>query len=59
LFFALGATGSLAFLFDNVLALQLRGSEAAARMTIAMRICMTSAAMLVVLSQPLWPCLLG
>jgi O-antigen/teichoic acid export membrane protein len=55
LFFALGATGGLAFLLDNVLALQLLGPEAAARMTIAMRICMTASAMLVVLSQPLWP----
>ncbi len=55
LFFVLGITGSLSFMLDNVLALQLLGPEASALMTIAMRICMTAVSMLAVLSQPLWP----
>ena len=55
LFFILSITGGLAFMLDNVLALQLLGPEASARMTIAMRICMTAVGMLTVLSQPLWP----
>jgi O-antigen/teichoic acid export membrane protein len=55
LFFILGITGGLSFMLDNVLALQLLGPEASARMTIAMRICMTAIGMLVVMSQPLWP----
>lgn len=55
LFFVLGVTGGLSFMLDNVLALQLLGPEASARMTIAMRICMTAIGMLAVVSQPLWP----
>jgi O-antigen/teichoic acid export membrane protein len=55
LYFTLAITGGLSFMLDNVLALQLLGPEASARMTIAMRICMTGAGLLVVLSQPLWP----
>jgi O-antigen/teichoic acid export membrane protein len=55
LYFILGITGSLSFMLDNVLALQLLGAEASARMTIAMRICMTGVGMLAVISQPLWP----
>jgi len=55
LFFIVGVAGGLAFFLDNVLALQLLGPEASARMTIAMRICMTAIGLIVVLSQPLWP----
>ena len=55
LFFVLGITGGLAFMLDNVLTLQLLGPEASARMTIAMRVCMTAVGLLAVLSQPLWP----
>lgn len=55
LFFVLGITGGASFMFDNVLALQLLGPEASARMTIALRICMTAVGFLIVLSQPLWP----
>jgi len=55
LFFILGVAGGLSFFLDNVLALQLLGPEASARMTIAMRICMTAIGMLIVISQPLWP----
>jgi O-antigen/teichoic acid export membrane protein len=55
MFFILGITGGLAYMLDNVLALQLLGAEASARMTIALRICMTAVGMLAVMSQPLWP----
>jgi O-antigen/teichoic acid export membrane protein len=55
LFFVLGITGGLSFMLDNVLALQLLGPEASARMTIAMRICMAAVGMLIALSQPFWP----
>jgi O-antigen/teichoic acid export membrane protein len=55
MFFILGIAGGASFMFDNILALQLLGPEASARMTIALRICMTAVGMLVVLSQPLWP----
>jgi O-antigen/teichoic acid export membrane protein len=55
LLFALNLVGGLSFLLDNVLALQLLGPEASARMTIAMRICMTGLGFLLVISQPLWP----
>lgn len=55
MYFAMGIAGGLCFFLDNVLALKLLGPEASARMTIAMRICMTAVSMLVVLSQPLWP----
>jgi O-antigen/teichoic acid export membrane protein len=53
MFFILGLTGNLSYMLDNVLALQLLGAEASARMTIAVRICTTATGMLVVLAQPL------
>jgi O-antigen/teichoic acid export membrane protein len=55
LYFVLAFVGGLSFLLDNVLALSLLGAEASARMTIALRICITAVGALVVLSQPLWP----
>jgi O-antigen/teichoic acid export membrane protein len=55
LLFTLSLTGGLTFFLDNVLALQLLGPEASARMTIALRICMTGSGVLLVISQPLWP----
>lgn len=55
LFFILGIAGGLSFMLDNVLALQLLGPEASARMTIAMRICMAAIGMLIAMSQPVWP----
>jgi O-antigen/teichoic acid export membrane protein len=55
LYFILALTGGLSFLLDNVLALQLLGPEASARMTIAVRICVTAVSALAVISQPLWP----
>jgi len=55
LYFILALTGGLSFMLDNVLALGLLGPEASARMTIALRICITAVGALVVMSQPLWP----
>jgi O-antigen/teichoic acid export membrane protein len=55
MFFVMITIGSLSYLLDNVLALQLLGPEASARMTIAIRICVTAIGLLVVVSQPLWP----
>jgi O-antigen/teichoic acid export membrane protein len=55
LLFGLNIGGGLSFLLDNVLALHLLGPEASARMTIALRICMTGLGFLLVASQPLWP----
>jgi O-antigen/teichoic acid export membrane protein len=55
LLFALNLVGGASFLFDNVLTLQLLGPEASARMTIALRICMTGLGILLVMSQPMWP----
>ena len=55
LYFILSLMGGLSFLLDNVLALGLLGPEASARMTIAMRICVTALGALAVMSQPLWP----
>jgi len=54
-YFILGLAGGLFFLLDNIMALALLGPEAAARMTIALRICITAAGALAVMSQPLWP----
>ncbi len=55
LFFVLGIATGLSFMLDNVLALQLLGPEAAARMTIAVRICLSALGLIAVISQPLWP----
>ena len=55
LYFVMTLTGALSFLLDNVLALWILGPEASARMTIALRICMTAVGVLTVISQPLWP----
>ena len=55
MFFLMGVVGSLSYMLDNVLALQLLGPQASAQMTIAMRICISGVGMMVVISQPLWP----
>jgi O-antigen/teichoic acid export membrane protein len=55
LYFILALAAGLAFLLDNVLALGLLGPEASARMTIALRICVSAVGALGVMSQPLWP----
>lgn len=54
-FFALGFAGSAAFLFDNLIALALLGSAAAASLTVVMRLSLTALGLLQVISQPLWP----
>jgi O-antigen/teichoic acid export membrane protein len=55
LLFLLNLSGGLSFLLDNILALHLLEPEALARMTIALRICMSGLGVLVVMAQPLWP----
>jgi O-antigen/teichoic acid export membrane protein len=55
LYFILAVAGGASFMLDNVLALSLLGPEASARMTIALRICVTAVGALAVISQPLWP----
>ena len=55
MYFLMMMAGGLNYMLDNVLALQLLGAEASARMAIAMRICITVIGLLVVVSQPLWP----
>ena len=55
LYFILALTGGLSFMLDNILALALLGPEASARMTIALRICITAVGAIEVMSQPLWP----
>lgn len=54
-YFVLALACALTYLLDNVLALELLGPQAAARMAIAMRICMTAWGVLEVMSLPLWP----
>jgi len=55
MYFAAGLAGGLTYLLDNVLALQLLGPEASARMTIASRICVSAGGLLTIVSQPFWP----
>jgi len=55
MFFLMGVAGGLSYMLDTLLALQLLGPQASAQMTIAMRICMSAVAMMVSISQPLWP----
>lgn len=54
-YFLLSIACALSYVFDNVLALELLGPEAAARMAVAVRICITSWGVLEVMSLPLWP----
>ena len=55
MYFLLALSGGLSFLLDNVLTLELLGPEASARMAVALRICVSAAGILWVISQPLWP----
>ncbi len=52
---ALSIMVSLSCIFDNVLALHWLGPDAAARMTVAMRLCITAIGMLGVATQAIWP----
>ena len=45
---------SCAYVFDNVLALDWLGPQAAAQMTVALRVCITAIGMLMVATQALW-----
>jgi O-antigen/teichoic acid export membrane protein len=47
--------GSCAFVFDNVLTLDWLGPQAAAQMTVALKVCITAIGMLMVATQALWP----
>jgi O-antigen/teichoic acid export membrane protein len=53
--FAVTAALSCLYMFDNLLALHWLGAAAAARMTIALRLCTTAVGMIAALTQPLWP----
>ena len=55
MFFLLSLAGGLCYMLDNVLALELLGPAASARMTIALRAGMTAGGFLIVTSQPIWP----
>jgi O-antigen/teichoic acid export membrane protein len=46
---------SCGYVFDNVLTLDWLGPDAAARMTVAMRLCITALGLLTVATQALWP----
>ena len=46
---------SCAYVFDNVLTLDWLGPQAAAQMTVALRVCITATGMLMVATQALWP----
>lgn len=54
-YFLLTLSSGLSFLLDNVLTLALLGPEASARMTVALRLCISASGILFVISQPLWP----
>jgi O-antigen/teichoic acid export membrane protein len=54
-YFALSGFDALSYVFDNVLALQLLGAAASAKMVIVQRICLASLGLLLVVAQPLWP----
>ncbi|MBS1804657.1 MAG: hypothetical protein JST28_14940 [Acidobacteria bacterium] len=55
MFFLMGMAGGINYMLDTVLTMQLLGAEAAAQMTVAMRICISAVTMMVAISQPLWP----
>lgn len=54
-YFALTMLDGLSYMLDNVIALQLLGAAASARMLIAQRICVAALGLLIVIAQPLWP----
>lgn len=55
LMFAINIAASAAYAFDNLMALDWLGADASARMTIALRVCTTAAAMLTAITIPFWP----
>ena len=52
---AISMIASCSYVFDNVITLHWLGADAAARMTIAMRLCITAIGMLGVATHALWP----
>ena len=52
---SISIVASCAYVFDNVLTLDWLGPQAAAQMTVALRICITAIGLLVVATQALWP----
>jgi O-antigen/teichoic acid export membrane protein len=54
-YFILSVFDALSYVFDNVLALQLLGMAASAKMAIVQRICLAAVGLLLVVAQPLWP----
>jgi O-antigen/teichoic acid export membrane protein len=53
--FGISVAASCAYAFDNLLALDWLGQDASAKMTIALRVCTTAAAMLAAIAVPFWP----
>ena len=54
-YFILSVFDALSYLLDNVIALQLLGAAASAKMLIAQRVCVAATGLLMVVAQPLWP----
>ena len=54
-YFALSVLDGLSYMLDNVIALQLLGAAASARMLVAQRVCVAALGLLMVVAQPLWP----
>jgi O-antigen/teichoic acid export membrane protein len=54
-YFILSVLDGLSYLLDNVIALQLLGAAASAKMLIAQRVCVAAIGLLMVVAQPLWP----
>jgi O-antigen/teichoic acid export membrane protein len=53
--FALSIAVASSYMFDNLLTLHWLGATASAQMTMVLRVCTTSAGMIAVVTQPLWP----
>ena len=54
-YFILAMLDALSYMLDNVIALQLLGAAASAKMLITQRICIAATGLLMVVAQPLWP----
>ena len=54
-YFILSVFDGLSYMLDNILALQLLGAAASAKMAVVQRVCLAALGFLVVVAQPLWP----
>jgi O-antigen/teichoic acid export membrane protein len=54
-YFALSALDVISYGLDNIIALQLLGAAASAKMAIVQRVCVAAIGLLMVVAQPLWP----